>query len=128
MKSVKIFFDNYMEAYLKCDPSVFAEFFSYPSMIVDSDGDHVIQGESDIEAYERTFVAELKEDGLRQIEYDTINLSMIGEFECFCTNRYKIIDVDEKLIGDMEYHYYLIQSNGNWQIKFARMGHVHYWK
>ena len=128
MAPVRPFFDHYMDAYLKCDPTAFGGFFDYPCLIVDSNGDHVIRNERDIEDYERPFVASLRASGLKGIEYEALKTQEINRSECFCTNRYKVLGADEQLIGDMEYHYFLVHSSGAWRIKFARMGQLHYWR
>jgi len=121
------FFERYMDAYLKRDPKAFAEFFGYPCLIVDDAGDHVICDETGIENYERPFVAGLHDSGVEEIEFEELSAQEIKESECFCTNRFRILGADKKLIGDMEYHYFLIRADGKWRIKFARMGRVHHW-
>ena len=127
MAPVRPFFDRYMDAYLKCDPKAFSDFFDYPCLIVDSNGNHVIRHDHDIENYVRPFVAFLRSSGLKEIEFDQLSAQEINQSECFCTNRYKILKADKKLIGDMEYHYFLVRADDKWRIKFARMGHLHYW-
>ena len=128
MAPVRPFFDLYMDAYLKCDPTAFGDFFDYPCLIVDSKGDHVIRNEQDVEDYERPFVASLRSDGLAGIEFEALSVQEVDQSECFCTNRYRILDGDDRLIGDMEYHYFLVRIEEAWRIKFARMGRLHYWR
>jgi len=121
------FFERYMDAYLKRDPKAFSGFFDFPCMIIDSAGDHVIRDELGIENYERPFVTALHDRGLKEVEFDELSVQEINESECFCTNRYRILGADKELIGDMEYHYFLVRAGDNWRIKFARMGQVHHW-
>ncbi len=127
MAPIRPFFDRYMEAYLAGDPSGFSDFFDFPCLIVDSKGDHVICGEHDIETYERPFLASLRSSGLEEIEYEQLAAQEVNQSDCFCTNRYKVLAAERRLIGDMEYHYYLVRTGDEWRIKFARMGQLHCW-
>ncbi len=97
MVPVRPFFELYMEAYLECDPKAFSGFFDYPCLIVDSNGDHVIRDDHDIEEYGREFVSSLRRDGLKEIEFDELSAQEINQSECFCTNRYKVFGTDKQL-------------------------------
>ena len=127
VEPIGAFFHRYTRAYLACDPTAFAPFFDLPCLIVDSNGDHVLCNESDLEDYERAFVAQLKEDGLREIEVERLREIAFGENEAFCSNRYRVMADEGRLIGDMEYHYVLQAQGERWRIKFARMGTLHHW-
>ena len=127
MAPVRPFFELYTEAYLKCDAKAFSGFFDYPCLIVDSNGDHIIRDDRDIEEYGSEFVASLRRNDLKEIEFEELNAQEINQSECFCTNRYKVFGPEKQLIGDMEYHYFLVRSDDKWRIKFARMGQLHYW-
>ncbi len=122
------FFDRYARAYLAGDPTVFTDFFDFPCLIVDSNGDHVLREEHDLEDYERAFVASLKKDGVRKIEVESLREIALGGAEALCSNRYRVLASDRRLIGDMEYHYVLQGRDGRWRIKFARMGTLHDWR
>ena len=121
------FFEKYMNAYLTHEPSAFSEFFSLPCLIVDSNGDHVVASSHDVERYFQPFVDGLKAAGLREIDFDIEAVRRVNDSECFCTNRYRIYASQRRLIGDMEYHYYLVRNAASWQIKFSRMGETRYW-
>ncbi len=128
MEPIASFFDRYARAYLAGDPTVFTDFFDFPCLIVDSNGDHVLGGDRDLEDYERAFVASLKEYGVREIEIERLREIALGQAEAVCSNRYRVLAPDQRLIGDMEYHYMLQACAGRWRIKFARMGTLHYWQ
>ena len=127
MQSIASFFDRYVSAYLACDATVFAEFFDFPCLIVDSNGDHILRSEQDLENYERNFVTSLKESGVREIETERLREIAFGPAEAFCSNRYRVMASGGRLIGDMEYHYVLQARMDRWRIKFARMGTLHSW-
>lgn len=127
MQSIASFFDRYARAYLACDATIFAEFFDFPCLIVDSNGDHILRSEQDLENYERNFVTSLKESGVREIEIERLRETAFGPVEAFCSNRYRVMASGGRLIGDMEYHYVLQARTKRWRIKFARMGTLHSW-
>ena len=45
----------------------------------------------------------------------------------FCSTRSKLRAEDGRLIGDMEYHYHLVDEDQGLRIKYASMGKIHYW-
>ncbi len=127
MQSIASFFERYASSYLACDATVFAEFFDFPCLIVDSNGDHILRSEQDLENYERAFVTSLKESGVCEIETERLRETALGPTEAFCSNRYRVMASERQLIGDMEYHYVLQARTNRWRIKFARMGTLHSW-
>ncbi len=127
MTPLRPYFERYMDAYLACDPGKFGGFFDFPCLIVDSRGDHILSDLHDLEDYERPFLEHLKDKGLSAIEYEELAARQVNESDCFCTNRYRIFGRDRQLIGDMEYHYFLAGTTGDWHIKFARMGQLRHW-
>ena len=76
----------------------------------------------------RPFIASLCQSGLKSVEFDILNVEELGASGCFCTNRYAIKGSGARLIGDMEYHYFLMRADQGWRIKFARIGRIHAWQ
>jgi hypothetical protein len=128
MVKLRPFFSSYMNAYLALDAAGFSPFYHYPALISDAEGDHVIRDADDIEAYERPFIATLRDAGLKAIEFEILKAQELGGSECTCTNRYAIMAENARLIGDMEYHYFLMRDGEQWRIKFARIGQIHAWQ
>ena len=127
MATLQSFFRAYMDAYLRLDPTGFAGFFDFPALVSGARGDHVLRDASDLAEYMRPFIAALREDGLRDIAFEIVTSHDLDAANSAATNRYKIMAENHRIIGDMEFHYFLVRADEGWRIKFARIGQVHDW-
>lgn len=127
MLTLQSFFRAYMNAYLRLDPTDFARFYDFPALVSDAAGDHVMCDAGDVATYMRPFIAALRGDGLRDIAFETLASHDLGAANSVATNRYRITAEDQRMIGDMEFHYFLVRADEGWRMKFARIGRIHDW-
>lgn len=121
------FFEHYLACYEECDPEGLSAFFAYPCLICDSNGDHFLKDRADVAGYGEPFLKGLQQAALGTITSEVLPGTRPTDGGMFCSTRSKLTAHDGTLIGDMEYHYHLVDEGQGLRIKYASMGKIHYW-
>ena len=127
MPSSASFFRLYADAYLTFDADALLRFYDFPSIIVDNQGDHLIVQKADLLDYMRPFLGLLEDNDLGRIDPEMSATASLDEESLFASVRYRFLSRRQLMLGDFVGHYVLTARDGDWCIKFAKVGQIYSW-